>query len=205
MTANVTEVGLNPYSELVSRISPMEFEIFCFDVIKAYAEADGLKNFSIVHDKKIKTHDGEYQIDIYAEFTAVLVTFKIIFECKRYSRSVEREKIVILADKIRSLGINKGVLISTSGFQSGAIEYAKAHGIGLLQIIDKHIFTIRASISYERPEHVEFIRQSPPYFAYQYSGIHHFPNKKIYPTIYMDTKLKEKIMMQYQLPKGNQP
>ena len=174
----------------------MEFEIFCFDILKAYAESECLTDFKITHNKKIKSNDGDYQIDIYAEFIAMSVKFKVIVECKRYTRSIEREKIVLLADKVRSLGANKGVLISTSGFQTGAVEYAKTHGIALIQILDKHIMHIQASIPQKYPsQHLEFIIQSPPYYALQWSGtIPDFPDKKIYPTSSMDQELKEKIL-----------
>lgn len=42
----------------------------------------------------------------------------------------------MLHDKVRSVGAHKGMLFTTSGFQSRAIKYAKAHGIALVSIID---------------------------------------------------------------------
>jgi restriction endonuclease Mrr len=124
---------MNPYREFVSKISSAEFELFCLDVLKEYANKECLTDFSITHNKKIKTNDGEYQIDIYTEFVALSVRFKVVVECKRTIRPIEREKVVALSDKVRSIGAHKGILISTSGFQSGAIEYSKIHGIALIQ------------------------------------------------------------------------
>lgn len=185
---------MNPYRDVVSKISPTEFEKYCLEILKAYAESEALTDFNIAHDEKIKTTDGEYQIDIYAEFTALSVKFKVLVECKRYSRPIEREKIIILADKIQSLGANKGVLISTSGFQSGAVEYAKTHGIALIQIFDKHIMHIQASASPRNNYQLEFIKQSPLYYAYQWGvSTSDFPDKKLYPTAIMDKELKKRI------------
>ncbi|MFB5676661.1 restriction endonuclease [Paenibacillus terreus] len=122
-----------------------------------------------------------YQIDIIAEFMALSVGFKVIVECKRYTRPVEREKIVVLADKVRSLGAYKGILISTSGFQSGASEYASQHGITLLQIFDKYVMHIQASNNLQK-DHIlmEFIKQSLKFYAYQWNTrLNDFPDKQI--------------------------
>ena len=65
---------------------------------------------------------------------------------------------------MRSLGAHKGIFISTSGFQSGAEEYANAHGIALIQIFDKQVMQIKASISPEYdPMYIEFIKQLSSY------------------------------------------
>ncbi|WP_186785872.1 restriction endonuclease [Paenibacillus agilis] len=190
---------INPYREFVASISATEFEKFCFEILNAYAEAEALKDFSILHNQKVQTNDGEYQIDIIAEFIALSVSFKVIVECKRYMRTVEREKIVVLADKVRSLGAHKGILISTSGFQSGAIEYARQHGIALLQIFDKSIMHIQNS-SNPQIDHIliEFIKQSPKYYAYQWSTrLNDFPDKQIYPSKTMLLEIHKKILKQY--------
>ena len=109
-----------------------EFETICMRILSKYAEAEMLKDLIIVHDKVIKTSDGSYQIDVYAEFTAFGSKIKVLCECKKYKRKVDREKVAVLHRKLESIGAHKGILISVNGFQSGAIEYAKAHGIALI-------------------------------------------------------------------------
>jgi restriction system protein len=49
---------------------------------------------------------------------------------------VEREDVQILADKVRAAGAQKGILFATNGFQRGALEYARAHGIALVRVVD---------------------------------------------------------------------
>jgi predicted helicase len=186
---------MNPYKDIVSNISPLEFEKFCFTVIKKYAESEGLNDFNIVHNKKMKVNGEEYQIDILAEFIALSVKFIAIIECKRQNRPVERDEVTILVDKVHRLAAHKGILISTSGFQSGALKKANDSGIALLQIIDKQVMHIRASIQPEQDERYnEFIKKLPPYYALQYSGaIPDFPDKKIYPTESMELELIQRI------------
>ncbi|WP_313638107.1 restriction endonuclease [Paenibacillus sp.] len=187
---------MNPYREFVASISATEFEKYCLEILNAYAEAEALKDFSILHNQKVQTNDEEYQIDIIAEFVALSVGFKVIVECKRYTRPVEREKIIVLADKVRTLGAHKGILISTSGFQSGATEYAKKHGIALLQIFNREVMHIQASSNPQLdPKFIEFIKQSPKFYAYQWdTRINDFPDKRIFPSETMLSEIKKKIL-----------
>ncbi|WP_289355103.1 restriction endonuclease [Paenibacillus sp. S-12] len=190
---------INPYRKFVASISATEFEKYCLEILNAYAEDEALKDFSILHNQKIQTNDGEYQIDIIAEFVALSVGFKVVVECKRYTRPVEREKFVVLAGKVRSLGAHKGILISTSGFQSGATEYARQHGIALIQIFDKFVMHIQASSNPKMDKmHMEFINQSPKFYAYQWNTrLNDFPDKQIYPSETMLSEIKKKVFKQY--------
>lgn len=176
---------LNPYKNLFADLSPVEFEKYCMNILKSYADKEALKEFSIVHDKKISTSDGDYQIDIYCEFVAIGVKFKVLAECKKYKYPIEREKVAVLADKVHSIGAQKGILISTSGFQSGAAKYAKAHGIALIQIMDKYINHIQNSAKSRREMldklSIEWYNYLPKYFAMEYDE-YGFPMKEIYPS-----------------------
>jgi hypothetical protein len=49
---------------------------------------------------------------------------------------VKRDRVQELWAKIQSVGAHKGILFATAGFQSGAIEFAKSHGIALVEIAD---------------------------------------------------------------------
>lgn len=131
---------MNEYKEdtqdYVCSISPTEFEEFCMELLKNYAKEENLKDFAIEHNVTQKAPDGTYQLDIIACFTALDVQLKILCECKQYSSPVKRERVEILEGRLKSLGMHKGILLSTSAFQSGAIQYAKSHGIALIQVFD---------------------------------------------------------------------
>ena len=179
---------INPYRDFVSSITPTEFEEYCTEMLKGYADAENLTDFTIEHNVNIPADDGIYQIDIYAKFVAMGVEFKVITECKRYSNPVSREKVAILADKVKSLGAHKGILISTSGFQSGAYEYAKKHGIALIQIINENVMHMMNACIPETEEQkrelflmMDWHRRLPNYCAYEYSEMD-FPDRIIFPT-----------------------
>ena len=65
-------MDINPYRELDANISSTDFEIFCLNTLKAYADREGLKDFSIKHNQKLKADDGTYQIDAVAEYLSLI-------------------------------------------------------------------------------------------------------------------------------------
>lgn len=192
----------NPYREFVANISPTEFEELCVAILKGYAEAENLPHFLIQHNVNIPAYDGTYQIDIYAKFIAMGVEFKVIAECKRYSSPVPREKVAVLADKVKSLGAHKGIMISTCGFQSGAYEYAKKHGIALLQVIDRDVMhIINIDISETKDQKQEFLilnwhNRAPKYYAKEYKTMD-FPERTIYPTKKMIEQMRQEFILSH--------
>jgi restriction system protein len=89
-----------------------------------------------VHGKRtLKARDAEYEVDAYAELKVFgAATIKIIIECKRYTRPVTRDLVLALYAKTQELGAHKAMLFSTSSFQRGAVAFARAHGIALVQL-----------------------------------------------------------------------
>jgi len=115
-------------------ISPEQYELY----VRTWLEnaAGSLSEFSANHRETIPGTDGEYEIDVAVRFQAMGVPFLVLVECKRYRKPVEREVVQVLYDRLRSVGAQKGILFSTSKFQSGALEYSVRHGIALIQLID---------------------------------------------------------------------
>ena len=117
-----------------TEISPTEFEKLVRDY---FLEIGGnLKNFKAKHNVKLESFDGNYQIDVFAEFEALNTEIKILVECKKHKNKIKRETVQILYDKLRATGCHKGILFSTSGFQSGAEKFARKHGIALITVIE---------------------------------------------------------------------
>lgn len=112
-------------------ITPQEYEL----EVKKILDASGfsLSEYDSSHLESVNGVDGEYVIDVVARFTALDVTFLVLVECKHYKRKVERKDVQVLHSKLQSLGAQKAILFSVSGFQQGALEYANVHGIALAQ------------------------------------------------------------------------
>jgi restriction endonuclease Mrr len=136
---------MNLLENIVTDMSPQEFEVYCLELLEGMKEQ--LHEFRLEHNKIYSTNDGRYQLDGYIQFELFGVKYKTIVECKKYKDKIKRSQIQVLHDTIRSTGAHKGIFISTSSFQKGAMDYAKEHGIALMQIVDGVILTIQNSSS----------------------------------------------------------
>ena len=123
-----------PTRDVIFEMTPTEFEKFALQMLTE--QTKGLDKVNIIHNKMVEAYDGNYQLDGYIEFEVMGVMYKTIVECKRYKYPISREIVQKVYDNLRAVGAQKGIIISTSNFQSGAIEYARIHGIALIQITD---------------------------------------------------------------------
>ena len=138
---------MNTYPPL--KPTPEEFEL----AVKANLDSlsAGLADYQSQHRESINGTDGEYEIDITVRFTALGANYLTLIECKRYQRPVGREKVQALLAKMQSIGAQKGMMFSTSGFQSGASEFAGAHGIALVEFVDGRSSFVRKSFDHDGP------------------------------------------------------
>jgi hypothetical protein len=74
------------------------------------------------------------QFDVTVRFKHGLYEYLTVVECKDYATAVPAEKVDALVTKSRDVGADKAILVASSGFQSGAIEVAKKHGIQLFSL-----------------------------------------------------------------------
>ncbi|EBQ4755803.1 restriction endonuclease [Salmonella enterica subsp. diarizonae] len=90
----------------------------------------------------LKGLKGEYQIDVFYQFENAGFIHRVAIECKYHNRPLDRDTIMPFCNKITDIGNIIGVIVSKSGYQSGAKEYAEKHGITLLTTEDLPKFNI---------------------------------------------------------------
>lgn len=128
----------------MSQLTPERFEL----QVKVWLEsvAGPLETFSAKHLDTLPGIDGEYTIDVTARFKALGgANSLVVVECKKHKSAIKREVVQTLRDKQQSVGAQKAMVFATSDFQRGAIEYARKHGIALVQIVDGRVGYIQAT------------------------------------------------------------
>ena len=123
-----------PGKERYTDITPQDFERESLRFLQN--QADQFEESSFEHNVIMPAHDGSYQIDGVIKFTYLGVHFVCLVECKKYKGPIEREKVAALYAKMQSIGAQKGIFITTSYYQTGALLYAAEHGIALITITD---------------------------------------------------------------------
>jgi restriction system protein len=118
-------------------MTPEEFEQY----VKDWFDSEGivLKSYKSIINSKVAADDGVYEIDIDITYESLGVEFRVLVECKRHSDNIKREVIQVLHQKLQSIGAHKGIVFSTSDFQSGALEYAKKHGIACITVAESRM------------------------------------------------------------------
>lgn len=85
---------------------------------------------------------GRYQIDVLMEMVVGGVTnFRMIIECKNWSKPVDRPVIQKIAQTRDALSIEKAAVVSPLGFTKEAVSVAKSLGIALW-VLSKTVFCV---------------------------------------------------------------
>jgi len=108
-----------------------DYEIFVRDIVEALLKADGLQTVKVEHDVQVQGISRSHQIDVYWEYELGGVLHRVIINCKNYKSTVEVTHVETLAGVLNDMPGVRGVIVTTLGFQKGAIDYAKVHKIGL--------------------------------------------------------------------------
>src|SRR6266496_455967 len=114
-------------------LTPKQFEVEVEKLLINLGSGK-LAEFKTNKLENIQGSDGEYEIDIAVRFEALGGSFLVLVECKHHKSPIKRDLVQILYDRLRATGAQKGMLFATTRFEKGAIEYAKQHGIALVQV-----------------------------------------------------------------------
>lgn len=116
-------------------ISPGDFEKLVLEWLRRSAERQK-QTITTKHLGVVYGNGGEYRIDVLVTFSALGgALFVVLVECKHQARPVEREHVMVLESKLRDVNAQKGILFSTSGFQSGALEFAASKHIATVAVV----------------------------------------------------------------------
>lgn len=74
---------------------------------------------------------GRHEIDVLAEKSDGITTFKVAVECKAWATPIEKDVVSKLDYIVKDLGLSKGIVVSLNGWRSGAEQAATDLGIEL--------------------------------------------------------------------------
>jgi hypothetical protein len=90
-------------------------------------------------DEKI----GGRQFDVTIRFKSGFYEYLTVVECKEYKKAVAAEKVEALVTKARDVRADKAIMVSSSGYQKGALTVARRHGVKLFTL--KNLAAIKDS------------------------------------------------------------
>lgn len=125
----VPEVAHDYRHEALTRLrtlSPKGFEHFC----KRLLRESGFERVEVTGGPKDKGIDGEGLLKLNS-----FMSFRVVFQCKRYADSVTSNHISTFRGSIPS-SADKGILITTGYFTSDAIKMAQEKGLKPIELIN---------------------------------------------------------------------
>ncbi len=127
----------SPWSPRVpADISPTEFEKVVLEWLRRSAARES-QTIAAKHLGVAYGEGGQYRVDNLVTFSALGgAHFLVLVECKHQARPVEREDVMVLESKLRDVNAQKAMLFSTSGFQSGAIQFATTKRIATIAVVE---------------------------------------------------------------------
>lgn len=144
-----------------ANLTPQQFEAEVERFLRR--SGGGLSEFRVQRLEKISSADGVYEIDVTARFEALGADFLVLVECKHHRSPIKREVVQVLRDRVGAVGGQKGMIFSTAPFQSGAVRYARAHGIALVLVANGSVgymsrtYDGRPSPPFDVPDYSEWI------------------------------------------------
>lgn len=107
-----------------------------------------------------------HQIDVLTAHSDGIHTYRTAIECKYWEEKITKDIVMKVSEIIDDTGINKGVIVSKSGFTQDGFDFAKYKNIGLVELreldekdleeksgkIDIGSLEVRISSSILRPE-----------------------------------------------------
>lgn len=129
----------------VGNLSAAGLEEWVATVLQSVGSQEGVSDLVVQMQERIQGVDGNFDLDATVRFRVLGFDFLALVEVKQHRHPIKRELVQVLHSKIQSVGAHKGIMFSTAHFQSGALEYARVHGIALVFVTEGRLTIERRS------------------------------------------------------------
>ena len=111
------------------------YEELVKSIYKCLGEQQGVSVLGWGNACRVQGRSGvSHQIDVLTSHTDGLIHFKAAVECKHWNKKVGQDVVLHLLGVLGDTDIDKGIIVSKSGFTEPAKKFASQNGIGLLEL-----------------------------------------------------------------------
>jgi restriction system protein len=104
-------------------------------------------------DETISGARGTHKVDVAVRTKRIGIPQLWIVECKLWRRSVGKLHVLALGNIVQDVGADRGIMLSESGFQAGAIRQAEHSNVTLTDLSD-----LRESVGPEDVSAIDLLR-----------------------------------------------
>lgn len=110
-----------------------EYELLAQEIYQILLDSESVRTIKINHNILVEGISGQkHQIDVFWEYNLAGVVHKVAIECKNYNKRVSVGKVRDFSGVLRDIPNTIGIMLTTIGYQEGAIKYADTYGINLM-------------------------------------------------------------------------
>lgn len=132
-------------------------------IYEQLGKSSGVKVLGYGASCKIKGKSGvSHQLDVLTEHDCGIHSYKTAIECKYWKEKVQKDTVAKLAEILEDGHIEKGVVVSKSGFTDDAVSFAKYKNISLIELREPtdadwegRIKNIEINLQMELPPRIE--------------------------------------------------
>jgi Restriction endonuclease len=118
----VTNKGVVP-------VSSKGYELLVRAIYQQMLDQDQVQNVVVEHNVQKQGLTTNHQIDVYWEFCVGGVTHKVAVQAKRWRSPIRKGDVFTFKGVLDDLPGTSGIMVTSSRYQKGAIDVAKAYGI----------------------------------------------------------------------------
>jgi len=113
----------------------IQYEQLTQSIYQAILQNESSNNIKVEHNVNVMGHSGvAHQIDVLWHFRQAGIEHTVLIECKNYASNLTLEKVRNFFGVIHDIGNAQGLIVTKTGYQSGAAQFANYYGIGLKEL-----------------------------------------------------------------------
>lgn len=92
--------------------------------------------FDVHTDLRVTGARGSHDVDVYASFERAGLAVNLIVECKYWKRPLDKFHVLTLRSIVEDVGADRGISLSESGAQRGAVAVTRMSNVHVTSIIN---------------------------------------------------------------------
>ena len=119
----------------MSKNTGKEYELLTKAIFQQLLEQDNVETTRLEHHVVLEGKTTSHQIDVYWVFEAGGVEYHTIVQAKDWTQTVSQSTVMTFKGVMDDLKFNAhGIMVTRTGYQQGAKDYAEGHGIALYEL-----------------------------------------------------------------------
>jgi hypothetical protein len=121
--------------KLIMKNTGKGYEILTQVIFNQIINQNSVETINVQRDVTLQGIVSSHQIDVYWEFKYADIIYYTIIQCKDWNSPVKQEDLFTLNQVLQDLLHQpRGIMVTKTGYQEGALNFAKSHGIELFEL-----------------------------------------------------------------------